>query len=414
MDEDDALVGGSDEEDRRESEEEEEEGDEEEPDGMVDEGEEADGAGADAVDDLSMHLEAAKLSELTMEYNRQHSHPPEHAVVRDHKRPHVVSTPEKLGEMKASDTNAKKWPLANSIDPATIVVLQGRIKEDDETLHFVWYMRVVVEGREQDSDDIRALLHIPRGTVKDMLTVMAKDEQLCESSLITQYMPTNYNDQRILPKLNGWEPLSKPPKTLAIKPKDAGKGGKTKSDDSARDPPASAPPEEKKKAAKVAQAPPAPKVPHPKTAAAKATAKSKAPTSKAEGKKPAQPSVTASLKAAKPANPFEKAKPPAPKAPAAAPSPPTVPEDDTPLERMPTYDPSDPTEDEPTAPAPAPAALAGASACPGVVSRAMNIDKKLTAVTHEFTFDTFDRKYIEFSPPAGAVRAEAKVVYHFI
>ena len=163
-----------------------------------------------------------------MEYNRQHSAVPIDNLKRNHDRPHVVATAQKLGEMKDSKTSSARWPMASQIDPAAIVVLAGRIKEDDEAMHNVWYIRVVVQGHEEEGDDVNALLHIPRGTCKDLLTLMAKDQELCESTLITKWMPTAYNDQRILPKLNGWSTLNKAPKTLAIKPKAAGAGGKTK------------------------------------------------------------------------------------------------------------------------------------------------------------------------------------------
>lgn len=409
MDDEEALVGGGDSDDERRSasadrveqeEEDEEEGvEEEEPEGMVE----------DEVDAASV------LSECTVEYNRQHSPVPEANKVRDHNRPHIVPTCERLGEMKAANTTAAKWPTATAIDPAAIVVLQGRIKEDDEALHYVWYMRVIVDGRGDDSDDKNALLHIPRGTTKDLLTIMAKDEQLCESSLITLYMPTNYNEQRILPKLNSWDMLPKAPSTIAVKPKDAGKGGKTKADE--RETAGVAEPPAKKAAVKAtppAKPPAKPKVapPAPKPAA-----------SKADGKKPAQTSVTSSMPAKKPANPFEKAKLPAAKdkvsnqpaavvgddatpieeaAPAPTPAvskPPTV-ASDTPLQRVPTYDPSA-------------ADATAAAASSGGVSRAMNIDNRLTSVTQEFTFNTFERKYIEFTPPPGVERGVAKIVYYY-
>ena len=432
MDDDDALVGGSDE-DRdsvpaREEEEEEEDDDDDddeeaEPDGMV-EGEE----GAEAtgeVEDLTV-----KLSECTVEYNRQHAAVPEPNKVRDHKRYHYVPSPEKLGEMKASSTTASRWPMANQIDPASIVVLQGRIKEDDPNVHFVWYMRVVVEEREDDSDDKNALLHIPRGVCKDLLTLMAKDEQLCESSLITTYMPTNYNEQRILPKLNGWDPISKAPNTIAVKPKAAGAGGKTKADE--RDTtdntvdnevaPASAP---APAPAKKAKAPPAKALPSkappakpkaPPAASAKPPAKKPTATGLPAGKSSVQANVSGSKPGSKPGNPFEKAKATAPKEKATAPkekaTTPTA--DDTSLERVPTYDPAavDEVADK----------KAGLAECIPSTSTAVLTTKglhqrgcplKMYEVTHTYRFDVAGEIALDFKPPEGATRGEATVVYKF-
>jgi len=423
MDDDDALVGGSDE-DRasaqaREEEEEEDDDDDDdeaEPDGMV-EGEE----GAEAtgeVDDLTV-----KLSECTVEYNRQHAAVPEPNKVRDHKRYHYVTSPEKLGEMKASSTTASRWPMANQIDPASIVVLQGRIKEDDPNMHFVWYMRVVVEEREDDSDDKNALLHIPRGVCKDLLTLMAKDEQLCESSLITTYMPTNYNEQRILPKLNGWDPISKTPNTIAVKPKAVGAGGKTKADerettgDTAEKEVAPAPPAAPVKKAKAppVKAPPA-KPKAPPAASAKPPAKKPTATGLPAGKLSVQANVSGSKPGSKPGNPFEKAKAAAPKA--AAPKEkaskekaPTA--NDTPLDRVPTYDPAavDEAADETTG-------LAECIPSTSTAVRATEGHKRgcpvnMYEVTHTYKFNTTEQIALDFRPPEGATHGEATVVYKF-
>jgi hypothetical protein len=286
-------------------------------------------------------------------------------------------------------------------------VLEGRTKEDDENTHFVWYMRVVVEGREDEGDDKNALLPIPRGTTKDLLTLMAKDDQLCESSLITTYMPTNYNEQRILPKLNNWEMLPKAPKTLAIKPKPPGAGGKTKQDE--REPVIEVTEDAKKKARSVL-APTKPAVTPAKPPAAKSTsAKAKPPatsSSKAEGKKPAtQPSVSAGLQSKKPGNPFEKAKPPPPaaaapkeKAPEPAPEPDSTSVDDGSF--LATTQPTGiaPLSQEPQR------------------SEGVSLMTSRTAETMEYTFNNnlgHKDAQVTFTLPDGCVTGKAVVTYKF-
>jgi hypothetical protein len=339
MDDEDALVGSSDDEpeakdtsrekEHEEEDDEEDDEEEEEPEGMVDEGEQ----------EL-----CKKLSECTVEYNRQHSAVPEVNKVRDHNRPHIVSSPEKLGEMKAANTSPARWPMASQIDPAAIVVLKGRIKEDDEALHFVWYLRVVVKSMEDDADDKNALLHIPRGTCKDMLTLMARDDELCESSLITQYMPTAYNDQRILPKLNGWEPLKVTPRTVAIKPKAAGAGGKTKQNERDDRPPALGVADAADASAKKSKPVEPPPATEPAVAAPpKAKTKPATAAGSSKGKSPVAPRKTTP----KAGNPFAKAKAAAGKAPVPAPAPAAAPAPapellaQQPMAHIMSFDPSD-------------------------------------------------------------------------
>lgn len=438
MDEDDVLVGGESDEDDEDFEEvnetvegieEEEEADEmedeeEEPEGMVDGGEEE-------VEKIATKL--AALSVLTVEYNRQHSYVPEENVVRDHNRPHPVATPEKLGEMKASNTTTSRWPMSTEIDPASIVVVHGLTSGDDQNPHFVWYLRVVVEGREDESGDKDALLHIPKGTCKDMLSNMAKDRELCQSSLITTYMPTNFNESKILPKLNGWECLKAAPKTLAIKPKIAGQGAKQKNEErEAATGESGAPtaPTASKKVKPIVKAADKSADKAADKAAAKAAAKAAGKSAEKATDKPVEKSADkAAEKAAAPpkpkapaqskkdgktttaasnkqpaSNPFDKAKGTAVKktvaaSPAPAPPPAAYESADRGPEVASTGTGADPSQ---------------SLTDPGIVSRAMSIDKTLTSVTHEYTFDIFARKYIEFSPPEGAVRAEAKIVYHFL
>ena len=414
MDDDDVLAGGSDgdsdeerpgiqeageeqaseEEEEADDDEEEEEG--EEPEGIVDE----------EVEDL-----ASSLSECTVEYNRQHSLVPKANKVRDHKRPHKVPTAEKLGEMKASNTTASRWPMANMIDPAAIVVLQGRIKEEDSNTHYVWYMRVVVEGQEDVADDKNALLPIPRGTTKDLLTLMAKDEQLCESSLLSTYMPTNYNEQKILPKVNGWEPLKTAPKTIAIKPKPAGQGGKSKADEREATVAGAASADDKKKAKTTP-------VPKEKASAAKPPAlKEKVtPLSKVDGKKPVekQPSVASGLKASKPnpANPFAKAKAAAAKGKSPSTAPGTEAEaetapavsDEMHIARQPTYEPA----------AAAAAAAAAASFEQPCKQRATTGLPSVSEETHVYADMTVDNtNTVTFLVPAHAKSAHASITFKF-
>ena len=162
-------------------------------------------------------------SDCVVEYNRQYWHVPNKAKVRDHNRPHVVASAEVLGEMASSNTTAAKWPNAKDIDPASIVILTGKLKEDDPVAHNVWYLRIVIEGHVNGVDrDI--LRHIPKGIVKEVLQIMAKDGQLSGSSLVLKYQPTNNNEKVLVPsqKVNNWDLNSNPPKSMAIKPLGAG------------------------------------------------------------------------------------------------------------------------------------------------------------------------------------------------
>ena len=171
-------------------------------------------------------------SDLVVPYNRQYYHVPHAAVKRDHQRPHEVDSCEQLGEMAAANSPASKWPIPTTIDPACIVVLEGKIKEGDAAAQYVWYLRVAVKGRRSESDDMNILRHIPKGVVRDILQYMSKEPVLQGSSLITDYQPTNNNDKMLVPsaKVNNWTlvPSGQVPKTLGIKPKPAGQGGKEK------------------------------------------------------------------------------------------------------------------------------------------------------------------------------------------
>tara|TARA_B110000046_G_scaffold159440_1_gene171989 strand:- start:348 stop:1520 length:1173 start_codon:yes stop_codon:yes gene_type:complete len=255
---------------------------------------------------------------------------PNAAKVRDHHRPHVVATPEILGEMASSNSASTKWPKAEEIDPASVVVLEGKLKEDDASLHNVWYLRITVENRT-DGVDGDILRHIPKGVVKDLLQQMGKDDTLCESSLVLKYQPTNNNDKVLVPstKVNNWDLSPTPPKSIAVKP--VGVGAKRAQ--------APVPDKENQSSAPKKSAAPAP-APEPAPVAT--------PPTKADGKKavpppaPKKASVAASsatkvqAKAAKPpapktgGNPFDKAKQVKPgkvdtSAPAQAPAPAPVP-----------------------------------------------------------------------------------------
>tara|TARA_Y100000389_G_scaffold196668_1_gene229999 strand:- start:10837 stop:12117 length:1281 start_codon:yes stop_codon:yes gene_type:complete len=425
MDDDDALVGGSDDEEscKWAPAQDDEEGDgEEEPDGMVEE------EGDEEEEEEEEEEVVEEMSECTVEYNRQHSQVPEKCVKRDHQRYHVVPTVERLSEMKSSHTTPAKWPAAEQIDPAAIVVLEGRIKEEDESQHFVWYLRAVVEGREDESDDKNSLLHMPRGTTKEMLQIMAKDEDLCESHLISDWMPTNYNEQRILPKLNGWPLLSKAPKTLAIKKQASKVSGKKKpleegeAPDKSKQPnvaeaaaPAvgtattatdAAPPVKKQKA--VEATPPkalaktakrkrdeAPAAPSKKAAAApKAAAKPapKGPFEKAKSSKEAATTASTAPKSAAPAAAPERVE----IAPAPAPAPEPALELPLPvvMERVPTYDPTDrPSANN---------------------ARAVQPVVKPQRVEHNYSLSAEGMSDLNmFTPPVGATQAEITVVYKF-
>ena len=330
MEEDDenALAGGTpsgsdDDEEEKPKEEDEEEEEEEEDDDDDDE----EGMAPKDVEEDEGEEEDDTPSEFFVEYNRQYSHVPNRAVVRKHgpERALVVDTCEKLGEMSVSAQNsgggAARWPLAESIDPASIVVLKGRIKEDDKSMHFVWYCRIVVKNRS-DGDDVNILRHIPKQVCRELIAYMTKAENgLARSRLITEYAPTNNNEKVLVPypKVNNWQLVLAPqlPKTIGIKP--AGVGSKrVVADTPAAAPPAAAAPSKKSKTAGKAAVP----APAPAPAASKPVAPPKAAV-------PLKPKSAAEAKArgasTKPPNPFVAAKKGGGKAAASAAADPVVP-----------------------------------------------------------------------------------------
>ena len=225
MNEEDELAGSGvelEEEDIEEEEEEDDDDDSADDDEVV--VEDVDELNEEDEDDCEDHDDVpVGNSNCVIEYNRQWYAVPNASKVRDHERPHVVETPEILGEMSTSMGGGGKWPPGKDIDPASVVVVQGKLRDDDPTLHNVWYLRITVKGRD-DGDDINILRHIPRKIVGEILSIMAKDRGLCESSLVLSYQPTNNNEKVLVPssKVNGWDQLSHPPRTIMVKPPGVG------------------------------------------------------------------------------------------------------------------------------------------------------------------------------------------------
>lgn len=175
-------------------------------------------------------------SKMKVEYNRQHYYVPNAGIKRDYGMAMEVPSAEVLGEMVASQASAGKWPLAATIDPAAVVVLEGKFKPTDKDTSYAWYTRLVVKG-EPNGDDKDILRHIPKQTTKEFIKMMSEDGQLCSSRLITDYQPSDYNQRVLVPlkDVSDWTivPQAELPKSLAVKP--AGQGGKTKVHAAARD-----------------------------------------------------------------------------------------------------------------------------------------------------------------------------------
>jgi len=146
--------------------------------------------------------------------------------VRDHN--HVIWVED--GAALTATATAKGWPGVNEIHPMSIVVSKGRFNEGDELNDnpqkgpFTWGCRFGVLSKP-DGDDKKIIRHMPKPLVTEFLRVMAKREEMRESSLITIYQPENDNARALPVHSNNFEkcpwiksdatPVSRPKKVAA-------------------------------------------------------------------------------------------------------------------------------------------------------------------------------------------------------
>ena len=118
----------------------------------------------------------------------------------------TITSKERLAEMVSSTTDVDKWPPAKDIDPFNIWVLTG---EKDGKPCINWYIRLQVQGLENDSDDKIILRPIPKSVCKMLCTEWADAEKfplMKGSRLLTHksYIPTDFNGKIFSPASLGW------------------------------------------------------------------------------------------------------------------------------------------------------------------------------------------------------------------
>ena len=128
-------------------------------------------------------------------------------VVRDRGGAHEVESLEELHEITST---VKTWPKPQDVHPLSIYVLKGRFSEGDdmdaesgESL-YAWYMRFKIRGKP-DSHENLMLRHMPRAVVLATLTYFAKNQNLKQSSLITDFQPHLENSKPLPMQLNGFK-----------------------------------------------------------------------------------------------------------------------------------------------------------------------------------------------------------------
>ena len=123
--------------------------------------------------------------------------------VRCYNRVAKVPNGKVLGAMVAG---AEGWPtgdeLFKKVSTDKIVVLSGKMKEDDETFKNVWYLLVEVDG-QSDKQDHLIVRHIPKKVYMELWDHIKKDDKMATSSLLTMAAHDN-NVKPINPQINGF------------------------------------------------------------------------------------------------------------------------------------------------------------------------------------------------------------------
>ena len=112
-----------------------------------------------------------------------------------------------LGAMVAG---SEGWPtgeeLFKRVTADKIVVLSGKMKEDDTDLKNVWYVLVEVEGQTDKQDHLIAR-HIPKKVYMEIADHIKQDPNMATSSLLTMLAHDN-NSKPINPGINGFEKIT--------------------------------------------------------------------------------------------------------------------------------------------------------------------------------------------------------------
>ena len=135
---------------------------------------------------------------------------------RCYHRPHQVADGKTLGLLaKGSE---EEWAPLEKVSVDKIVVCQARMRPDDPTLYYVWYLLFEVANSE-GKNDYQILRHIPKKTYKAIHSALKEDEQMSESKLLKQPAYLD-NVKPIDPTKNNLVKCAKgeEPKTAAIEP----------------------------------------------------------------------------------------------------------------------------------------------------------------------------------------------------
>lgn len=157
--------------------------------------------------------EAKDGDDLSVFFNRSYFKIPKGGILRGYDGQFLkVSSIDMLSDMVSSTSKLEHWPSVENIPASSIWVVQA--KSDDGMPPIInWFIRIVVEGHEEDSDDKNILRHIPK-TLSKRLIAHWQGGDLKESRLLSQFKPSNEN-QQFNPLSIGWNKIFPKPKTLS-------------------------------------------------------------------------------------------------------------------------------------------------------------------------------------------------------
>jgi hypothetical protein len=165
------------------------------------------GAAEEEADDDAGDAEEESAS-LFVFYNRQYykfsgGKEDKPGFVRCYNRIVKVPNGKALGMMVAGPEG---WPsgeeLFKKVTADKIVVVSGKMKEDDTDLKNVWYLLVEVEGQSNKQDHLIAR-HIPKKVYMEIAEHIKSDPNMATSSLLTMLAHDN-NTKAINPQINGF------------------------------------------------------------------------------------------------------------------------------------------------------------------------------------------------------------------
>jgi len=165
------------------------------------------GAAEEEPDDDACDAEEESAS-LFVFYNRQYykfsgGKEDKPGFVRCYNRIVKVPNGKALGMMVAGPEG---WPsgeeLFKKVTADKIVVVSGKMKEEDSDLKNVWYLLVEVEGQSNKQDHLIAR-HIPKKVYMEIADHIKGDPNMATSSLLTMLAHDN-NSKAINPQINGF------------------------------------------------------------------------------------------------------------------------------------------------------------------------------------------------------------------